>query len=238
MPAHATRPPGHFQVTGGPTSPEAAARRGETAIGYRIHTDFYRPPSYGVVLNPPKHRQLTPTEQDRHRPVIRRTNTRYGWHRGDMLIRLYDENREVLRPLFRLADDSEQEIDRYAGLGDVLVAEDNGELVGQLQLTATAEPSTFELKSMAVIDGRRGGGIGRALVEEAIALCRARGATHLLVATAAADIDNLRFYQRRGFRMLSIERDAFTAAAGYPDGIVIDGIPLRDRVWLDQDLAL
>ncbi|MER7243270.1 GNAT family N-acetyltransferase [Kribbella sp. NPDC000426] len=155
-----------------------------------------------------------------------------------MLIRLYDGNREVLRPLFRLADDSEQEIDRYVGLGDVLVAEDNGELVGQLQLTATAEPSTFELKSMAVIDGRRGGGIGRALVEEAIALCRARGATHLLVATAAADIDNLRFYQRRGFRMLSIERDAFTAAAGYPDGIVIDGIPLRDRVWLDQELAL
>lgn len=172
-----------------------------------------------------------------HRPVIRRTSKHYGWHRGDMLIRLYDGNREALRPLFRLADDSEQEINQYAGLGNVLVAENNGELVGQLQLVPTAESSTFELKSMAVVDGRRGGGIGRALVAEAVAFCRARGATRLLVATAAADIDNLRFYQRRGFRMLRIERDAFTAASGYADGIDIDGIPLRDRVWLDQYLA-
>jgi len=54
----------------------------------------------------------------------------------------------------------------------------------------------------------------------------------LLVATAAADIGNLRFYQRMGFRMLRIERDAFTAADGYPAGLAVDGIPLRDRVWL------
>ncbi len=35
--------------------------------------------------------------------------------------------------------------------------------------------------------------------------------------------------------MRSIERDAFTPATGYPQQIVIDGIPLRDRVWLDHD---
>jgi hypothetical protein len=34
--------------------------------------------------------------------------------------------------------------------------------------------------------------------------------------------------------MRSVERDAITPATGYPPGIVIDGIPLRDRVWLDQ----
>jgi hypothetical protein len=32
--------------------------------------------------------------------------------------------------------------------------------------------------------------------------------------------------------MLRIERDAFTPADGYPEGLSIDGIPLRDRVWL------
>jgi len=56
----------------------------------------------------------------------------------------------------------------------------------------------------------------------------------ILVATAAADIGNLRFYQRQGFRMRSVERDAFTPATGYPPGLLIDGIELRDRVWLDQ----
>ena len=51
---------------------------------------------------------------------------------------------------------------------------------------------------------------------------------------AAADVGNLCFYQRQGFRLRSIDRDAFTAATGYPPGIVIDGIPLRDRVWFDR----
>jgi hypothetical protein len=59
----------------------------------------------------------------------------------------------------------------------------------------------------------------------------------LAVATAAADVGNLRFYQRLGFRMRSIERDAFTEATGYPPGIAIDGIELRDRVWLDRDVG-
>jgi hypothetical protein len=58
----------------------------------------------------------------------------------------------------------------------------------------------------------------------------------VLVATGAADTDNLRFYQRLSFRMLSIERDAFTPAEGYPPSIHIDGIELRDRVWLTIEL--
>jgi hypothetical protein len=36
--------------------------------------------------------------------------------------------------------------------------------------------------------------------------------------------------------MLSIERDVFIPQFGYPDGLSVEGIPLRDRVWLDQDL--
>ena len=62
------------------------------------------------------------------------------------------------------------------------------------------------------------------------------GCARLVVATAAADIGNLRFYQRCGFRFAAIDRDAFTAATGYPDPTDIDGIPLRDRIWLSQDL--
>jgi len=40
----------------------------------------------------------------------------------------------------------------------------------------------------------------------------------------------------RGFRMRSVERDAFTPATGYPAGLLIDGIELRDRVWLDREV--
>ena len=36
--------------------------------------------------------------------------------------------------------------------------------------------------------------------------------------------------------MLAIERDAFTPTSGYAPDIIIDGIDLRDRVWLDYRL--
>jgi hypothetical protein len=51
-------------------------------------------------------------------------------------------------------------------------------------------------------------------------------------------LGNLRFYQRQGFRFRSVERDAFTPALGYPPDLVIDGIPLRDRIWLDRPTSL
>ena len=150
-----------------------------------------------------------------------------------MMVHRHDGDREQLRPLFREADDSKQQIDAYLGLGAVFVAEDDGEIIGHLQLITGDDT---ELKSMAVAESRRGTGVGRALVRAALEHCRQNAAKRLLVATAAADIGNLRFYQRQGFRMLRVERDAFVPSTGYPDEIVIDGIPLRDRVWLSQDL--
>jgi GNAT superfamily N-acetyltransferase len=92
------------------------------------------------------------------------------------------------------------------------------------------------VKSIAVRKDRQGTGVGRMLLQRAIAACRQEGWSELVVATAAADVGVLRFYQRLGFRLLRVERDAFTPEAGYPD-IEIDGIPLRDRVWLSRSLG-
>jgi GNAT superfamily N-acetyltransferase len=89
---------------------------------------------------------------------------------------------------------------------------------------------------MAVVEAQRGTGVGRALVTAALAHASGRGARRMVVGTGAADVGNLRFYQRLGFRMLRIERDVFTPAHGYPADLAVDGIPLRDRVWLDQPL--
>lgn len=71
-------------------------------------------------------------------------------------------------------------------------------------------------------------------MEAAIELARRDGRSMLVVATATADTGNLRFYQRLGFRMRAVERDAFTPATGYEAGLLVDGIELRDRVWLDR----
>lgn len=44
---------------------EAARRRGESAIGYRLREGFHQPPAYGVVLNPDKAKPITLTGDDR-----------------------------------------------------------------------------------------------------------------------------------------------------------------------------
>jgi ribosomal protein S18 acetylase RimI-like enzyme len=150
-------------------------------------------------------------------------------------IEWYDGDRQALRALFEEAEDSRAELDTYIDTGRVLAAWVGDDVVGHLQLTAPGPDGEIELKNMAVQAEYRGAGIGRALVRQALRLSAAAGARCLLVATAAADVGNLGFYQRCGFRFLRVERDAFTPASGYPEPIVIDGIPLLDRVWLSQD---
>ena len=140
--------------------------------------------------------------------------------------------RSELRHLFEEAEDSPEQLDAYVDDGIVLVArDDDGRIVGHLQL------DDGEIKNMAVEPARRGTGVGRELIRAAIELARSQGRSALTVATAAADVGNLRFYQRAGFRMRAIERDAFTPETGYPADLRSDGIPVRDRVWLDMELA-
>jgi len=148
----------------------------------------------------------------------------------------YDGDRQALRPLFEQAEDSRVQLDGYIDSGRVLVARRGDDLVGHLQLTGTGRDGELEIKNMAVRPDSRGAGIGRRLVHEALRIAAAAGVTRMLVATAAADVGNLRFYQRCGFRFLAVERDAFTPATGYPEPVVIDGIALLDRMWLAQDL--
>jgi GNAT superfamily N-acetyltransferase len=148
----------------------------------------------------------------------------------------YAGPRAQLRHLFELAEDSRSQLDSYIDLGRVLLARRGPQILGHLQLIPMPSSTDIELKNMAVAPTEQGTGVGRALVETAIQACATQGWSRLLVATAAADTGNLRFYQRVGFRMLSLERNAFTADTGYPDPVVIDGIRLVDRVWLSQDL--
>jgi len=155
---------------------------------------------------------------------------------GGVRVERHSGGRSELRSLFELAEDSTTELDSYIEEGEVHVAVVGDRIVGHLQLVDTAGTLRSEIRNMAVEPGYRRRGIGNRLLGTAAEIARARGKTQLVVATAAADVDNLRFYQRAGFRLRSIERDAFTPAAGYTPGTVIDGIDLRDRVWLDLDL--
>lgn len=149
-------------------------------------------------------------------------------------IETFHGSRLDLLPLFEQADDSPTEIRSYIELGDVLVARRDQRIVGHVQITEAGVDR--EIKSVAVIESERGLGIGAALVRAALELVFAAGVRRAVVATATADTDNLRFYQRLGFRMDRIERDVFTVERGYPASTV-NGIALRDRIWFSMESA-
>lgn len=156
------------------------------------------------------------------------TNDDIGWYEGP---------RAALRRLFELADDSGRQIDSYIHLGRVLVARDPQErIIGYLQLLPTSA-GEVELKSMAVREDQQRRGIGRRLVQRAVAICRDEGTRAVTVSTATADIENIGFYQRCGFRVSSVGRDAFTEALGYPAGLEANGIPVRDSITFTLLLA-
>jgi GNAT superfamily N-acetyltransferase len=144
-------------------------------------------------------------------------------------VELYHGARADIRSLFEYADDAPAQIDAYIDLGEVLVVRSRQRIAGHLQMIAVG--TQWEIKSFAVRDGERRKGIGTALVRAALSRACAGRASRVVVATATADIDNLRFYQRLGFRMERVERDAFSAERGYHDKLAVDGIPVRDRVW-------
>jgi ribosomal protein S18 acetylase RimI-like enzyme len=152
-------------------------------------------------------------------------------------LELYSEGREQLRELFELAEDSVQLLESYLHAGQVLVARlAGGSIVGHVQIICTGHSSVAEIRSIAVRPPHQRRNVGRRLVAAATRFARKSACSTLVVATATADIENLRFYQRLGFRMRSIEKDVFTTEAGYPSDNYANGISVRDRVWFELRL--
>src|SRR5215213_5595390 len=91
----------------------------------------------------------------------------------------------------------------------------DGEVIGHLQVVPRDE-EVWDVTNTAVVESQRGRGAGRALLERAVDEARAAGVRRMIVATGAADVGNLRFYQRCGFRMTRVVKDVFTPVNGYP----------------------
>ena len=154
----------------------------------------------------------------------------------DITIEQYAGSHRDLEWSFREADDSQDLLDAYIDLGRVWVARAaGGEVIGHLQVVPRGA-EVWEVTNTAVVQSQRGRGAGRALLERAVDGARAAGVRRLILATGAADVGNLRFYQRCGFRMTHVVRDVFTPENGYPPGLEVDGIPLLDQVWFERVL--
>lgn len=88
--------------------------------------------------------------------------------------------------------------------GDVLVAIEDGEVVGVAQVIVFAHFQRVggrcaEVESVHVRSDRRSRGVGAALLEAAEALARERGCYRIQLTSNAARFDAHRFYERQGY---------------------------------------
>ena len=116
------------------------------------------------------------------------------------------------------------------------VAVADGEVMGLL--TYHVEADACEIVTLD--SQREGQGIGTALLEATKVAARGAGCRRLWLITTNDNTQALRFYQKRGFHLVTVHRDAVAAARVVKPEIPLignDGIPIRDEIELEMPLA-
>lgn len=146
---------------------------------------------------------------------------------GITLIEIYEEagDRWVHRELLLLADPDEGMVNRYLAQGFQLVARVDGQIAGEVVMVPAE--NGWELKNLAVLPAFQKAGVGRALVEAAVARVP-EGA--VWVGTGNSSLWALRFYERCGFRRSHVLKNFFVE--NYPQPIFEDGVPCTDMIYL------
>ncbi|MFN8485104.1 MAG: GNAT family N-acetyltransferase [Anaerolineae bacterium] len=112
-----------------------------------------------------------------------------------------------------------------------------GRVVGLITYTVADDAC-----EIVTLDSHSGGrGVGTALVEAVVGAARAVGCRRLWLITTNDNLDALRFYQRRGFRLAAVYPGAVEAARRLKPQIPLVGdygIPIRDEIALEMPLAV
>ena len=148
------------------------------------------------------------------------------------------DGRVALLPLLYLADSAEAHVQAHLDDGDLFALVDDDTIIGTVQAVARDdEPGTVELTLVAVAEVHQRRGVGKQLIALVLDELRRLGYERAVVGTSNAGISEIAYYQKCGFRLLSIERDYFDEARGYDGTEMENGIVHRDLVWFDQSLV-
>ena len=115
------------------------------------------------------------------------------------------------------------------------VAVDGPDLVGLV----TYEPGTESWHVLSLDSLVSGRGIGSALLDRVEAAARAAGCPCITLVTTNDNVDAIRFYQRRGYRIASIDPGAVDRARRTKPSIALigfHGILIRDEITLVKNL--
>jgi len=113
----------------------------------------------------------------------------------------------------------------------VAVGPDN-DFVGALSWRVDGE--ALEVVSIAAANS--GNGVGTALLAAVVAEARAAGSSRIWLVTTNDNLNALRFYQRRGLRIVGVDPGAVDRARQMKPSIPTvaeNGIPIRDEIRLE-----
>jgi len=112
------------------------------------------------------------------------------------------------------------------------VAEREGEKVGLV----TYHLAEHSCEIVTIDSTRSNHGLGTALIEAVKTIAQNSGCTRLWLVTTNDNLHALRFYQKRGFELVAVHRNAVTRSRELKPGIPLigaDGIPIRDEIELE-----
>ncbi|MGW7821758.1 GNAT family N-acetyltransferase [Streptomyces puniciscabiei] len=116
------------------------------------------------------------------------------------------------------------------------VAKLQGERVGAVTYRRDGD----ECELVTLDSARQGAGVGTALVDAVVRAARAVGARRLWLVTTNDNVRALRFYQRYGFDLVAVHRDAVARSRTLKPAIPqlgMDGIPIRHELELELRLS-
>jgi GNAT superfamily N-acetyltransferase len=117
-----------------------------------------------------------------------------------------------------------------------LIAEEDGRLLGVLTYIVRGN----ECEVLTIHTAKQWRGAGTALIAEVERIAARQGCNRIWLITTNDNLDALRFYQRRGFRLAAVYPGAvdFSRANIKPEIPELGefGIPLRDEIELEKDL--
>lgn len=138
--------------------------------------------------------------------------------------------RDQYMRLFLIGDEDESKVREYINQGCLFLAEQSNTAVAVAIVVPTSDGNVGELKNIAVDAKAQGQGIGSKMIAYVFEQVRDRYNT-ILVGTGDADVQNILFYLKNGFRFSGIKKDFFDE---YKEQIISNGVVLKDMVLLTK----
>ncbi len=116
------------------------------------------------------------------------------------------------------------------------IAWEDDEMIGLV----TIRISAGECEILSLDSLRENQGVGTALVNKAVDAARTTGCQKVKLITTNDNIRALRFYQKRGFDMVSIHHNAMDVSRKLKPAIPLigmDGIPLKHEIEFEMDIS-